>query len=135
MQPGFEGKVIVIYDVPSGQQALNADGKLVIVCDSSGVAKIQEKPNEGSMSMNDLVIVVSNHGRSDTVKYFYDQGFLTDPKISMYQYCANGLVSGNGIINGTNTQVSYVSFLVFRKKNYDSVSQACERIFAPDAAK
>lgn len=130
---GFEGKVIVIYEMHDGQKALDSDGKLVISCDSSGVARIQEAPNEG-MGQSPLIIQVQNAVRRDTIKEFYGHNFLTDPNIPADEYCAYDRVMGTGVINGTHVQVSYTSYIVSRKKNFDSVMTAVAGIFEPDFA-
>ena len=128
----FEGKAIVIFEVADGEDALNSEGELIIHFDSTGIARIQQKTNTGLNLADARKILMHSKNRFDTVRFFYTNEFMNDTNISMDSFVACCLENGSGLTNDTKQTVIYESFLIFRKRNYDSIRAYTEYIFEPD---
>ena len=123
---GYTGSVFIIFNQPDGQEKLYEDGKRVYKIPSDGILKTQFSPNEG------LGYVDYYYVNGERKKLEYKSGKEAD---EVGDFDKVIIASGSRGAAGIQPQYTYMSYIVGKPDQLDSIYEHYEETSVPNLLK
>lgn len=131
---GYEGEIVIFFDVKSGTPKEFEDKVRVYRIPESGILKTQFSFNKGLIALKDIKFFYEDKNTKQRTELFYNENipYRKDTTVTENSIVVFSKRYGTGITNTDNQNTSYTSLLVGKVSNANLLFNKRETIHTPD---